>query len=207
MTIKPPTPQTTPSSLLPVPQKLLSNKVVVRAYVDDDARHVFDAVEESRLPLKRWMPWVDTVKTIEDRLVYVREMQALFLKQTTDLVYGIFDKSNGSYLGGTGLHRINWQTPSFEIGYWLRASAHGNGFCTEATRLLTAAAFETLGAARVEIRCDAENNKSANVPRRLGYDHEATLKCDRRNTAGELSDTLVFALTWDNWTSRLKRSS
>jgi ribosomal-protein-serine acetyltransferase len=102
------------------------------------------------------------------------------------------------------LHRINWSTPSFEIGYWLRASAHGQGFCAEATRLLAVAAFETLGAARVEVRCDSANVKSANVPRRLGFNHEATLVCERRNSEGELSDALIFALTWADWRAKLK---
>ena len=178
--------------------------MIVRNYCDEDAQPLFDAVEESRLPLKRWMPWVDEVKAVEDRLVYARKMRARFLTQSEDFAYGIFDKNTGRYLGGIGLHRINWGVPSFEIGYWLRASAHGFGYCTEAARLLTAAAFGTLGAARVEIRCDSENVKSANVPRRLGFDHEATLQCDRRNSEGALSATLIFALTWENWLEKLK---
>jgi ribosomal-protein-serine acetyltransferase len=199
-----PKPITTPSPLLPIPLVLEGERVIVRNYRDQDAQAVFDAVEESRIPLKSWMPWGDEVKAVEDRVVYVKKMQARFLTQSEDFAYGIFEKSSGRYLGGTGLHRINWSTPSFEAGYWLRASAHGKGFCTEATRLLTVAAFETLGAARMEVRCDSGNEKSANVPRRLGFNHEATLVCERRNSEGELSDTLVFALTWADWRTKLK---
>ncbi len=199
-----PKPIKTPSPLLNIPQRLEGERVVVRNYRDEDAQALFDAVEESRVPLKRWMPWVDDVKNVEDRLVYVRKMQARFLTQSEDFAYGIFDKSTGRYLGGTGLHRIHWETPSFEIGYWLRASAHGKGYCAEATRLLTIAAFETLGAARVEVHCDRANEKSANVPRRLGFNHEATLHCERRNSEGSLSDALIFALTWSDWRTKLK---
>ncbi len=199
-----PKPITTLSPLLPIPHHLEGERIIVRNYRDDDAQAIFDAVEESRAPLKRWMPWVDEVKAVEDRLVYVRKMQARFLTQSEDFAYGIFDKSSGRYLGGTGLHRIVWSVPSVEIGYWLRASAHGHGFCAEATRLLTTAAFGTLSAARVEIRCDSENVKSANVPRRLGFDLEARLPCDRRNSEGALSATLIFGLTWENWRVKLK---
>jgi RimJ/RimL family protein N-acetyltransferase len=126
------------------------------------------------------------------------------LAPTGDYAYGVFEKSSGRYLGGTGLHRIDWSIPCFEIGYWLRVSAHGQGFITDSTRLLTKAAFETLGAARVEIRCDSSNAKSANVPIRLGFNHEATLRCARRDATGALSDTLIYALTWDDWREKLR---
>lgn len=197
---------TTFPSSLPLPRILTGNRVVVRQYVDADAQSILDAVDESRVALKRWMPWVDSVRTVADRLDYIRKCQAQFLAPQADLVYGMFDL-NGRYLGGTGLHRINWSTPSFEMGYWLRLSAHGQGFVTEATRLLTLACFETLGAARVEIRCDIANEKSANIPKRLGFNQEAILRSERRNSSQELSDTLLFALTWDDWRSRLQQTS
>jgi ribosomal-protein-serine acetyltransferase len=199
-----PQPITQASPLLPLPQQLEGERVVVRNYCDADAQPLFEAVEESRGPLKVWMPWVDEVKSVEDRLVYVRKMQARFLTQSEDFAYGIFDRGSGRYLGGTGLHRINWSAPSFEIGYWLRASAHGHGYCAEAVRLLTIAAFSTLGAARVDIHCDAANEKSANVPRRLGFVQEACLRAHRRDSAGALSDTLIFALTWQDWREKLR---
>jgi ribosomal-protein-serine acetyltransferase len=191
-------------SLLPIPQRLEGARVLLRNYTDADAQAVYDAIEESRPRLERWTPWVSTVKGMDDRLDYVRRMQANFVAPKTDIVYGIFDKTTGDYLGGCGVHRINWETPCFEIGYWLRDQAQGQGYTTEAARLLTVAMFETLGAARVEIRCDAANEKSANVPRRLGYTQEALLRCERRNPQGELSDGLIFALTWDGWREKLK---
>jgi RimJ/RimL family protein N-acetyltransferase len=82
-----------------------------------------------------------------------------------------------------------------EIGYWLRTDATGAGYATEAVKLLVRLAFDLLQAERIEIRCDARNARSAAVPRRLGFVHEATLRCARRNPENELGDTLVFALT------------
>jgi ribosomal-protein-serine acetyltransferase len=90
-----PKPITSPSPLLPIPLLLEGERVIVRNYRDEDAQPLFDAVEESRVPLKRWMPWVDEVKAVEDRLVYVKKMQARFLTQSEDFAYGIFKKSSG----------------------------------------------------------------------------------------------------------------
>ncbi len=33
---------------------------------------------------------------------------------------GLWRKSDGAYIGGSGLHRIDWSVPCVEIGYWLR---------------------------------------------------------------------------------------
>jgi ribosomal-protein-alanine N-acetyltransferase len=70
----------------------------------------------------------------------------------------------------------------------------GKGFITEAVNAVTRYAFQVLGARRVEIRCDSENTKSANVPHRLGYELEGkfrndNLKCHNKGTR----DTLVFS--------------
>ncbi|HLL48940.1 MAG TPA: GNAT family N-acetyltransferase, partial [Longimicrobiaceae bacterium] len=72
-----------------------------------------------------------------------------------------------------GLHR-SAAPATMEIGFWLCRSAEGQGIVTEATRILTNLALTGLGAARVEIRCDARNERSAAVARRLGYVLEST---------------------------------
>jgi RimJ/RimL family protein N-acetyltransferase len=82
-----------------------------------------------------------------------------------------------------------------ETGYWLRPDAEGHGYVTEAVRLLTGFAFRDLHAERVTIRCDSRNRRSATVPQRTGFIHEATMRNERRDTDGNLSDTALFALT------------
>jgi ribosomal-protein-serine acetyltransferase len=204
LNIRAPEPITGFKTLLPIPRKIESARLTLRAYEDADVAALVEAIEESRDVLAPWMPWVDEVKGFDDRLDYVRRMRARFDDPHEDIVYGIFERDTNRFLGGTGVHRINWDLPSFEIGYWLRPSAHGKGVATETSRALTMFAFETFNAARVEIRCDAGNEKSANVPRRLGFMEEARLHSARRSFDGALSDTLIFALTWKNWRDRLR---
>jgi ribosomal-protein-serine acetyltransferase len=199
-----PTPFTGFKTLLPIPREIHGDKVTLRAYRDEDVPALVQAIDEARETLAPWMPWINTVKGFDDRLDYVRRMRARFDDPQEDIVYGIFDRASGEFCGGTGMHRIDWNVPSFEIGYWLRPSAHGKGYASDASRELTRTAFELLGAARVEIRCDANNEKSANVPKRLGFDHEATLRCHGRTPQGELRDTEVFALMWNEWRAKLK---
>jgi len=49
-----------------------------------------------------------------------------------------------------------------------------------------------LGFHRIEIHCDPENKRSAAVPYRLGYAHEATLK-DHKIEGGRRRDTMLWA--------------
>lgn len=56
-----------------------------------------------------------------------------------------------------------------EIGYWLKADVTGRGYATEAARALIGLASKVRGVSRVEIRCDPANERSAAVPRRLGF--------------------------------------
>ena len=112
---------------------------------------------------------------------------------------GVWERTTGRYLGGSGLHRIDWGVPAFEIGYWLRTSAWGRGYISEAARVLCRFAFETLGANRVEIRCDGRNARSMAVPRRLDFVQEATLRNHCRDGCGELRDTLIFAMTPEDY--------
>jgi len=81
----------------------------------------------------------------------------------------------------------------------LRNQAEGRGLVTEAKALIAAFAFDGLHAQRVLIRCDARNLRSAAVPRRLGFMHEATLRNECRRCDGTLRDTFEFGMTPDDY--------
>ena len=85
------------------------------------------------------------------------------------------------------------------IGYWIHAAHINQGLATEAAAALTRVAFEVNDVERVEIHCDPANVRSAAVPRKLGYAHEATLR--RRAQAGDGThrDTMIWTLFADTY--------
>ena len=84
--------------------------------------------------------------------------------------------------------------PSCEIGSWCRARFQGKGYVTEATGGIADYAVREMGARRVTILCDAANEKSVAVARRVGFREESRIRNARRHhLSGELRDTLVFA--------------
>lgn len=177
-----------------LPDEILGERILLRPYKAGDGAALWEAVDSSREHLRRWLPWVDKTRSVEDAEENARRMSARWLL-CEDLTVGIWHRETGVLLGGSGLHRIDWTVPKFEIGYWLRKSAEGQGYMTETVRLLCGTAFGLLKANRVEIRCDTRNVRSAAVPRRLGFQHEATLRNNSRVADGELCDTFIFALT------------
>lgn len=180
--------------LLDFPYSFDTTRLTIRGPLPGDGEKVREAVLESLDELRPWMPWaMGPVPSEEEYEARLRQGQLKFLSRE-DLWMMPLLKETGTIIGGCGLHRIDWNVPKFEIGYWVRSSFARKGYITEAAAGLTDFAFETLGAKRVEIRCDARNERSAAIPRRLGFDHEATLRHhDRHHLTNELRDTLVFA--------------
>jgi RimJ/RimL family protein N-acetyltransferase len=178
---------------LDFPDSFESERLTIRCPRPGDGPELNAALRESWPELQAWMPWATIMPTVEQSEANVRLAHAEFLTRK-DLRLSLFLKVTGTMIGGSGLHRINWDVPRFEIGYWVRTPYARQGYITEAVDRITRFAFEELGAKRVEIRCDATNERSAAVPRRLGFIMEARLHHDdRHHVTDELRDTLIFA--------------
>ena len=183
--------------LLDFPESFESDRLTIRAPRPGDGVEINAAVRETFDDLKVWMPWAQQMPTLEESESYVRRAQCQFLARE-ELTLFLFLKGTNTMVGSSGLHRIDWDIPKFEIGYWCRKRFQGQGYITESTEAITQFAFETLGAKRVEIRCDSKNVRSQRIPDRLGFKLEGTFRNDSLSPSGELRDTLVFAKIKEN---------
>ena len=183
--------------LLDFPESFESDRLTIRAPRAGDGAEINAAIRETFDELKIWMPWAQQIPNLEESEIFVRGARCQFLARE-DLTLFLFLKGTNTLVGGSGLHRINWDIPKFEIGYWCRKRFQGQGYITESTEAITKFAFETLGAKRVEIRCDSKNVRSRRIPDRLGFKLEGTLRNDSISPSGELRDTLVFAKIKDS---------
>src|SRR5215472_5789235 len=86
-----------------------------------------------------------------------------------------------------------------EIGYWIHKDHINQGLATEATAALTKVAFGIEHVTRIEIHCDPNNLRSAAVPRKLGFCHEATLRQRTRTPDGRPRDTMIWTLLADEY--------
>ncbi|MEM6726444.1 MAG: GNAT family N-acetyltransferase [Bacteroidota bacterium] len=96
-------------------------------------------------------------------------------------------------IGSTGLHtRIGDQAR--EIGYWTNINRINQGYATEAVRALVKVGFEIEQLDWLEIRCEPQNIRSQGIPKKLGFQLEATLKDRTTNVNGELRDVMIWSL-------------
>ncbi len=176
-----------------IPDSFETERLLIRVPRAGDGVALQAAVVESLPALRPWMPWAKEAPTVEQEEAVAREAYAKFLART-DMMLLLFHKATKTLVGGSGLHRIDWEVPSGEIGYWVRTQFAGQGYITEAVNGITAFAFDVLGARRVEIRCNEENTRSAAVARRAGFVLEGVLRNHRRHhLSNELNNTMVFA--------------
>jgi len=179
--------------LLDLPEEIMTERLLLRPPRAGDGAAVNEAVLESVEALQRWMPWATPIPTPEQSESWCRKSAADFLARK-QLPMLLFLRDGGTFVGGSGMHAVDWNVPRFEIGYWVRRQFEGQGLVTEAVGAITRFAFETLRAQRVEIRTDDRNERSSRVAQRLGYRLEGVLRNESRDAYG-LRDTRIYAVT------------
>jgi ribosomal-protein-serine acetyltransferase len=180
------------SILFDFPDRFETERLLLRSPQPGDGRTVMEAIEESHQTLKKWMKFAQHIPTIEESEERARLSWINFLKRE-DLQLLIFDKTSKAFLGSTGLHRIDWNVRKFEIGYWIRDSASGKGYVSEAVQGVTQFAAEYLNANRIEIRCDVMNSASRKVAERCGYHLEAIFLKSFVAPDGSLRDDCIYS--------------
>lgn len=195
--------------------RVVTPRLVIRCYHPADAGLLKDAAESSLEHLRPWMPWAARYpQPMQDMVEQLRRFRGQFdLGQ--DYIMGIFsrdesrgdesrgDESRGDesrLIGGTGLHPRGGEGAR-EIGYWIRADEINKGYATETAAALTRVGFEIEKLRRVGIHCDVANVRSAAVPAKLGYTHEATLPRRLRGGDEQFHDEMVWTLHAEDYTA------
>jgi RimJ/RimL family protein N-acetyltransferase len=164
--------------------RIETERLVIRCYQPSDAHLLWQSVNESIEHLRPWMPWIkNEPEDVPAKLERIRKMRANF-DNDIDYTFGIFDKEEQTLIGSTGFHNRVGEDAR-EIGYWINVNQVHKGYAAEAVRALTKVAFSIENWARIEIHCDSRNTDSFNIPQKLGYQLEATLK-------GRFKDERIF---------------
>ncbi|WP_341356561.1 GNAT family N-acetyltransferase [Rossellomorea sp. y25] len=182
------------TSLIEFPDRIETSRLYIRPCMPGDGPDVFNAIQESRNELKQWLPFARKAQTLEEVEAGVRDSYAEFIKKT-DIRLHIYLKDTDGFIGSTGFHRIDWDVPKVEIGYWLHTKHTKKGYIVEAVNALTHFALNELSCKRVEIRCDDRNAGSKRVPEKLGFTLEGIIRHDHLDENGtDARDTCVYSL-------------
>lgn len=177
-----------------LPEQLESSRLRIRVAKPGDGPAFNQAIVESQSDLAPWLGWVTPTPTLEQSEFDCRRAYARYLLNE-DLMVFFFDKASGALIGGSGLHRANWTSRTFEVGYWCRTGYGGKGLITEGVRALSDYARRELGAHRVFLTCDDQNIRSWRLAERAGFRLEGIMVNERLNLQGQLASTRVYART------------
>ncbi len=179
--------------LLDLPLPIMTPRLMIRPVMPGDGQATHDAIEETFDQLHRWMPWAG--KQIEPSAteINIREAHARFILRKDFRMNG-YERQSERLVVCSGLHDPDWKIGRFEIGYWVRKSAQGQGYAAEIANALARYAFSVLNARRVESRHAEGNQASRATIRKLGFDHEGVRRQGMVLPDGTIADEHLYAL-------------
>jgi len=155
------------------------------------AELIFNLIDKNRNHLEPWFPWPKFTLRVEDSLKYLFNKEEKIDKGEI-IEYGLFIKDE--YIGNISMFDISREDSSAEIAYWISSFKTGNGYVTEAIKLLEREAFETIGLNRIQIKCDERNKASLGVAKRCGYKYEGKFRENSFNEYfNDFANTLMFS--------------
>ena len=94
------------------------------------------------------------------------------LERQEDVLLAI-ETADGVHIGNIGLHAIDWQNRSTELGIAIGEKAYwGQGYGTDAIRTLLGLAFHEMNLHRVFLRVDADNARGIRCYEKAGFQRE-----------------------------------
>lgn len=176
-------------------QKIIVDKSIVLKPMElDDAQIIFDAIDQNRTFLRRWLPFVDATKTVQDSRAFVKSI--VDDAEWRQEVFTIWH--NDDFAGLIGLKDIDYLNYKLEIGYWLIEKMTGKGIMTRAVEQLVSFCFNNMNMNRICIRCALSNITSSKIPKRLGFSLEGIERNGERY-GNKYFDLEIYSLLKKEW--------
>jgi len=180
---------------------LTTQRLILRPLRPRHAPELFDAVDSSRRTLRRWLPFVDSTRGVEDISGFIRRTS----RSPAHRVWGVWERRDagsgrrpriGLYCGTLGLHGVSREQASATMGYWIHSSREGRGYATEAAAAALLWGFGPLGLERLSIQAASGNRASLRVIDKLGFVREGLWREAQRIPGRRLRvDWVAFGMT------------
>jgi len=159
--------------LIDIPMPIRTPRLLIRPKQVGDGAITSAAVAETWDELHKWMRWAENREafTAESMEIRNRHVMASFILRESIELIGL-EAVNGTAVIWCGLHDIDWQGRQCDTGYWVRKSAQGKGFATEATNALVRYGFGALGMRRIGVTHSSGNEASRHIAEKLGFSFE-----------------------------------
>ena len=153
--------------------ELEGESIRLRRLSVDDVTNMHTAAVESAAELEATVPWFSRGMTVESFASWATWAVEAW-ERGEHYEFSIF-AADGTFLGSSGL-TVDAKTTSANLQYWVRTPATKRGVASEAARLVSRWAIETLGLQRVEIFISEQNVASQRAARKSGAHFEGVLR-------------------------------
>src|SRR5215213_4479594 len=155
--------------------ELAGKCVVLRPLRPLDAEELYEAARESIAAVGPWLPWCHANYSFDDAFSYL-ESRLQAWNDGVEYSFGVFENSSARFLGGVGINFIDWISRRGNLGYWIRSSAVGQGYASDAARSLAKWGLSELNLQRIEIVAAVGNIASQRAAEKAGAKREAILR-------------------------------
>jgi ribosomal-protein-serine acetyltransferase len=173
----------------------VNNEVKLREIQMSDAPDIFSIIDCDRLYLRKWLPFVDYTKIVDDTENFIKNVHAA-PADIKELTYVIL--YNNKVVGLVGLRSTDRANHKSEIGYWLAENMQGKGLVTLSCQKLIELCFNVLKMNRMQIKVATENYRSKKIPFRLGFRFEG-IEREGEFLNGKHVDIEVYSLLKKEW--------
>jgi len=186
-----------------IPDRFESERLTLRPYRAGDGAMYFTVGQKNRQHLQRYESGnvILTAHTEQEAEALVQELAADWATRNCFFM-GAWDKISGEFVAQVYIGVVNWDTPEFEIGFFVDQDHEGQSYVTEAVRTALDFVFNHLQAQRVSLHCNTTNLRSQRVAERSGFTREGCLRQNRRQPDGSFSDSLVYGLLRHEWSGK-----
>lgn len=160
----------------------------------EDAQVIFQAIDENRSHLRKWLPFVDQTKTVKDTLSFTKSIVDDVERRQE--VFTIWYENE--FAGLIGMKDIDYLNRKVELGYWLIEKMTHKGIITLSVEKMMAFIFQILQLNRIQIKCGVGNLSSSAIPKKLGYSFEGIEKQGERHS-NRYIDLEIFSFLREDW--------
>jgi RimJ/RimL family protein N-acetyltransferase len=174
---------------------VVTERLSLRSYTTDDLAAYYDA--RSRPKVVRYL-YEEPMDLEQCREKLDQLIAPAFTAEGDWITLAVARRDTGEVIGDVSAKYASITHRSVEIGWVFHPDHHGQGFATEATIALIRLVVAGVSPHRIVARCDARNEASERLMRRLGMRHEGTLR-ESEWVKGEWTDDTLYALLEHEW--------
>ncbi|HOY30573.1 MAG TPA: GNAT family N-acetyltransferase [Bacteroidales bacterium] len=155
-----------------------------------DSTDIFNAINDQRDHLGKWLPFVAFTKEISDTEKFIDSVVNA-PEDRFEYVFAI--QKHNEFAGLIGFKGTDKQNKKTEIGYWLSEKYQKQGTVTKSVDKLCDFAFNKLEINRIQIKCAVENIPSKNIPKKLGFMFEGIERQGELLTGDVFTDLEIYS--------------